>query len=85
MGVRAAGSGLVVEAEDDGEAAGLADGVRARERDEVGDAEVEPREEADERARVGARARHDVVRVLLARRQAVIAPETHLPVGPTGL
>lgn len=85
VGVGATGAGLVVEAEDDGEAAGLADGVRARERDEVGDAEVEPREEADERARVGARARHDVVRVLLARRQAVVAPEPHLPVGPTGL
>lgn len=83
--VGAAGSRLVVEAEDDGEAAGLADGVRARERDQVGDAEVEPREEPDESARVCARARHDVVRVLLARRHAVLAPEPHLPVRPTGL
>ena len=83
--VGAAGAGLVVEAEDDGEAAGLPDGMRAGERDEVGDAEVEPGEEADERAGVGARARHDAVRVLLARRQAVLAPEPHLPGGPTGL
>uniref|UniRef100_A0A0E0QSM6 Uncharacterized protein n=1 Tax=Oryza rufipogon TaxID=4529 RepID=A0A0E0QSM6_ORYRU len=85
VGVGPAGAGLVVEAEDDGEAAGLADGVRAGERDEVGDGEVVAGEELDEGGGVGAWARHDVVRVLLARRQAVLAPKPHVPEGPTCL
>jgi hypothetical protein len=85
VGVGPAGARLVVEAEDDGEAAGPADGVRAGERHEVGDGQVEPREEADKRRRVAARARHDVVRVVVARRQAVITAQPHIPVGSTGL
>lgn len=71
---------LVVEAEDDGEAPPLADGVRAGERDQVGDGEVELRKEVDKRRRVRSRARHDPVRVLLASRQAVHPAELHVPV-----
>uniref|UniRef100_J3MYC9 Uncharacterized protein n=1 Tax=Oryza brachyantha TaxID=4533 RepID=J3MYC9_ORYBR len=85
VGIGSAGAGLVVEAEDDGEAAGFADGVRAGERDEVGDGEVVAGEEFDQCTGVGAWARHDSVRVLLARRQAVLAPEPHVPEGPTCL
>lgn len=67
-GVRLSGAGLVVEAEDDGEAAAVADGVRAGEGDEVGDGEVELVEEVDEGDSVGSWAWHYVVRVLLACR-----------------
>lgn len=84
-GVGPAGAGLVVEPEDDGEAAAFADGVRARERDQVDDGEVEAGEEADEGGGVGPGAGHDLVRRLLAGGQAVLPAEPHFPLRPSAL
>lgn len=71
LGVRLARAGLVVEPEHDREAPALPDRVGARESNHISGGEVVPGEEIDQVGRIAPRARHDVVRVLLARCQAV--------------
>lgn len=61
-------AGLVVEPERDREAPAIPDGMGAREGHHVSGGEVVLSEEVDQKGGVASRARHDPVRVLLARR-----------------
>lgn len=79
MRIRASGTGLIVEAEEDGEAAALADGVGAGEGDQVGDGEVVAVEEVDQVRCVRPGARHYPVGVLLAGGQAVLPSQLDCP------